>query len=100
MNLSGLVGYTGGHVLGNFSVTKQRGEAGTGVKAKIEDLKDGIKAYQVVLESGGTVIPGGRSRYAFAAKGLYDSEVAPGREWITTGIGAAVKTPEWPSGVA
>jgi hypothetical protein len=100
VNLSGLVGYTGGHVLGNFSVTKQRGEAGTGVKAKIDDLKQGIKDYQVVVESGGTVIPGGHAPFLFAAKGLYDSEVAPGREWMTTGMGAAIKTPEWPSGVA
>ena len=100
MNLSGLVGYTGGHVLGNFSVTKQRGEQGTGFSAKLKDLTTSIKAYQVVIESGGKVIPGGRSPYAFAAKGLYDSEVAPGREWLTTGMGAAVKTPEWPSGVA
>ena len=43
MNLSGLVGYTGGHVLGNFSVTKQRGEAGGGFTAKLKDLQDGIE---------------------------------------------------------
>lgn len=51
VNLSGLVGYTGGHVLGNFSVTKQRGEAGTGFSAKLKDLQQGIKDYQVVVES-------------------------------------------------
>jgi hypothetical protein len=38
VNLSGLVGYTGAHVLGNFSVTKQRGEQGTGFSAKLKDL--------------------------------------------------------------
>lgn len=56
VNLSGLVGYTGGHVLGNFSVTKQRGETGTGFMAKIKDLQKSISDYQVVLESGGKVI--------------------------------------------
>lgn len=32
-----------------------------------------------------------------AAKGLYDSEVAPGRTWIVSGMGANVKTVETPS---
>jgi hypothetical protein len=57
-SVSGLVGYTGGHVLGNFSVTKQRGEQGTGVSAKIKDLLQGMKDYAVVLESGGKLISG------------------------------------------
>lgn len=74
MNLSGLVGYTGGHVLGNFSVTKQRGEQGTGFSAKLKDLTDSIKEYQVVLESAGRVIPGGRPAYAMAAKHRFMTE--------------------------
>ena len=88
MNLSGLVGYTGGHVLGNFSVTKQRGEIGTGFSAKLKDLLRGMEDYQVVVESGGRVIPGGHAQFVMAAKGLFDNEVAPGRTWIVTGMGA------------
>ena len=97
VNLSGLVGYTGGYVLGNFSVNKNKGETGTGVKAKIDDLKKGMADYQVVLESGGKVIPGGHSAYEFAAKGLWDSEHAPGRTWLVNGMGANVRTMEVPS---
>jgi hypothetical protein len=88
VNLSGLVGYTGGHVLGNFSVTKQRGEAGTGFSAKLKDLQQGIKDYQVVVESGGRVLPGGHAQFMMAAKGLFDDERAPGRTWAVTGMGA------------
>ena len=97
MNLSGLVGYTGGHVLGNFSVTKQRGEQGTGVSAKIKDLQQGIEDYQIVIESGGKVIPGGHMPFAFAAKQVWDNEVAPGRTWVVSGMGANVRTVETPS---
>ena len=86
-NLSGLVGYTGGHVLGNFSVTKQRGEQGTGISAKLKDLKQGMDDYKVVLESGGKVLPGGNAQFGFAAKGLFDDERAPGRTWVVTGMG-------------
>jgi hypothetical protein len=88
VNLSGLVGYTGGHVLGNFSVTKQRGEAGTGFSAKLKDLQEGIADYKVVVESGGRVIPGGHQQFMMAAKGLWDDERAPGRTWAVTGMGA------------
>jgi hypothetical protein len=94
VNLSGLVGYTGGHVLGNFSVTKQKGEQGTGVSAKIKYLQQGMKDYKVVLESGGKVIPGGYTPYAMAAKQVWDNEVAPGRTWAVNGMGANVKTIE------
>jgi hypothetical protein len=94
VNLSGLVGYTGSHVLANFSVSKMRGEQGTGFSAKLKDLTDGIKAYQVVLESGGKVIPGGRAPYAMAAKGIWDPEPTPGRTWVVTGMGSNVKTME------
>ncbi len=97
VNLSGLVGYTGGYVLGNFSVNKNRGEVGAGVKAKIEDLKEGMRLYQVVLESGGKVIPGGNSPFAMAAKGLWDGERSPGRTWVVSGMGANVRTIETPS---
>jgi len=98
VNLSGLVGYTGGHVLGNFSVTKQRGEAGGGFTAKLKDLQDGIAAYQVVVESGGKVIPGGRQAFMFAAKGLWDDERTPGRTWVVTGMGANAESCEsWSS---
>jgi hypothetical protein len=99
VNLSGLVGYTGGHVLGNFSVTKQRGEAGGGFTAKLKDLQDGIAAYQVVVESGGKVIPGGRQQFMFAAKGLFDDERTPGRTWVVTGMGANAESSEmWSAG--
>jgi hypothetical protein len=94
VNLSGLVGYTGGHVLGNFSVTKQRGEVGTGFSAKLKDLLDGIKDYKVVVESGGRVIPGGHQQFAMAAKGLWDGEVTPGRTWLVTGMGANTESCE------
>jgi len=97
VNLSGLVGYTGGYVLGNFSANKNKGEQGTGVKAKIDDLKQGMKDYQVVLESGGKVIPGGHSAYMFAAKGLWDSEAPTGRTWLVNVLGANVRTVEVPS---
>lgn len=94
VNLSGLVGYTGGHVLGNFSVTKQKGEQGTGVSAKIKDLTQGMKDYQIVLESGGKTIPGGHIPFAMAAKQVWDNEVAPGRTWVVSGMGANVRTIE------
>jgi hypothetical protein len=97
VNLSGLFGYTGGHVLGNFSVTKQKGEAGTGVSANIKDPVDGMKLYQVVLEFGGKVNPGGYTPYAMAAKQVMDNEVAPGRAWAVNGMGANVRTMEFPS---
>jgi hypothetical protein len=93
-NLSGLVSYTGGHVLGNFSVTKQRGEQGTGISAKLKDLKQGMDDYKVVLESGGKVIPGGHQQFGFAAKGLFDDERAPGRTWVVTGMGANTESAE------
>jgi hypothetical protein len=88
------VGYTGGHVLGNFSVTKQRGEQGTGISAKLKDLKQGMDDYKVVLESGGKVIPGGHQQFGFAAKGLFDDERAPGRTWVVTGMGANTESAE------
>jgi hypothetical protein len=94
VNLSGLVGYTGGHVLGNFSVTKQRGEVGTGFSAKLKDLLQGIEDYKVVVESGGRVIPGGHQQFAMAAKGLWDDERAPGRTWVVTGMGANATSAE------
>jgi hypothetical protein len=97
VNISGLVGYTVGHVLGNFSVTKQKGEAGTGFSAKLADLKKGISDYQVVVESGGKVIPGGRPAFMFAAKGFWDGEIAPGRTWLVSGMGANVRTIEMPT---
>lgn len=96
VNLSGLVGYTGGHVLGNFSVTRQRGEQGTGFSAKLEDLKKSIADYQIVLESAGKIIPGGHVAPMMAAKGLFDGEAAPGRTWVVSGMGANVKTVETP----
>ena len=73
---------------------KSRGELHTGVTLKIEDLKQGMKDYGVVLESGGQVIPGGHGAYAMAAKGLYDSERTPGRTWIVSGMKANVSTVE------
>jgi hypothetical protein len=94
VNLSGLVGYTGGHVLGNFSVTKQRGEQGSGFTAKLKDLQEGIHDYEVVVESGGKVIPGGHQTFGFAAKGVCDDERAPGRTWMVTGMGANAETGE------
>jgi hypothetical protein len=94
VNLSGLVGYTGGHVLGNFSVTKQRGETGGGFTAKLKDLSQSIDDYKVVVESGGKVIPGGRQQFMFAAKGLCDNERAPGRTWVVTGMGANTESGE------
>jgi len=63
----------------------------------MKDLQDSVKAYQIVLESGGKVIPGGHMPFAFAAKQLWDNEVAPGREWVVSGMGANVRTVETPS---
>lgn len=51
----------------------------------------------MVLESGGKVIPGGHTPYAMAAKQVWDNEVAPGREWVVSGMGANVRTVETPS---
>jgi hypothetical protein len=56
-----------------------------------------MKLYQVVLESGGKVIPRGHTPYAMAAKQLMDNEVAPGRAWALNGMGANVRTMEVPS---
>lgn len=98
VSISGLIGYTGGRVLANFSVTKQRGEQGTGFSAKLVDLKQAMADYLVVLLSGGRVIPGGRAAFSMAAKGLNDDERTPGRTWMTTGMGANATTGEMPSG--
>ena len=87
------MGDTGGHVLGNFSVNKQRGEQGTGISAKLNDLKQGMDDYKVVLESGGKVLPRGNSQFAFAAKGLWDNERAPGRTWVVTGMARIASRP-------
>jgi hypothetical protein len=64
------VGYTAGHVLGNFSVAKHRGEVGSGFTAKLKDLLEDIKAFQVVVESGDRGIPDGHQQFMMAAKGL------------------------------
>lgn len=35
--------------------------------------------------------------FAFAAKQVWDNEVAPGRTWVVSGMGANVRTVETPS---
>jgi hypothetical protein len=56
-----------------------------------------MKLYAVVLEFGGKVNPGGYRPYAMAAKQVMDNEVAPGRAWAVNGMGANVRTMEFPS---
>ena len=87
MNLSGLVGYTGGHVLGNFSVTKQRREIGTGFSAKLKDLLQGMEDYKSWSSPAEESFQEA-TQFVMADKGLFDNEVAPGRTWIVTSMGA------------
>jgi hypothetical protein len=92
LNLLGLYGVPGGHVLANFSVTRGRTSDEQGISAKIADLDNHIKEYEVAIRSGAHTLPGGHARPGFAAKGSHDfSERTPSRIWTTTGIGVNKK---------
>jgi hypothetical protein len=98
LNLMGLVGMPGAHVLANFSVTRQRGLDDEGVAARLRGINQDIALYEPVLRSCGTVVPGGHPKPGFAAKGVFDySERTPGRTWINTGIGTNAKSMDYGS---
>jgi hypothetical protein len=83
LNVAELLGRPGGHVLANFSVTRQpERESDASVSGKVRDLKESIKQWEVTIRSGGRTLPGGRPMTRFAAKGVMDwSERTPARTW-------------------
>jgi len=87
---------------GNLSVTQGNGAEANTVAAKLKELEDSLKHYEITLRSGGRNAPGERvSPGIFAAKGVYDwMERTPGRNWINTGYGANVQSVDFgsPSG--
>jgi len=84
-----LLGGPQSHVLANFSVERSRGFQTEGTPAKLKELGDSIKFYEVALRSSGYTLPGGRPRSGMAAKGVYDwTERTPARTWTSTGLGA------------
>lgn len=90
LNVLSLVGETS-HVLANFSVTKK-----TDMTKRLDEFNDSIKFYEVVLRSGGRTMPGGKPCFKFAAKGVLDwTEATPGRTWLTNGMGANAKSPDF-----
>ena len=97
-----VLGIPHSHVLANLSVTQGSGDPKASVGAKLDELNNSIKFYEITLRSGGRNAPGERvSPGVFAAKGVYDwMERTPGRNWINTGYGANVQSVDFgsPSG--
>lgn len=88
LNVIGLAGAPGSHVLANFSVSRERTSDAQGIAAKLADLRGDIDKYAVTLASSAATIPGGHPLAGFAAKGSRDfGERTPSRIWTTTGIG-------------
>lgn len=89
LNVIGLIGMPSTHTLANFSVTKERANENEGVGARLAELNNQIAMFEVTLRSGGWVVPGGRPKALFAAKGVFDwTERTPARTWFSTGMGA------------
>ena len=79
----------GSHVLANFSVTRNRALQEEGLSARLKELNDSVKYYEVTIKSGGATTPGGHVKAAMAAKGINDwSEKSPARTWFGNGMGA------------
>lgn len=98
LNIIGLIGTPGAHVLANFSVTRGKGDVLETVAARLKDLETDLAWYEVTIRSNGAVLPGGHVPPAMAAKGLNDwGEISPSRTWITSGMGANSKTPDYGS---
>jgi hypothetical protein len=98
LNVIGLQGAPGTHVLANFSVTRQRGLEGESIGEKVAQLRRDIALYDPTLRSCGLSAPGGRPRPGMAAKGVLDwSEKTPGRTWANTGLGANAKSADFGS---
>ena len=98
LNIIGLVGTPGSHVLANFSVTRQKGGEGESVQTKLAQLQKDIDIYAVSLVSRARTLPGGHPSPGFGAKGVRDwTEKSPSRGWSTTGIGANAKGPDYGS---
>ena len=53
MNVNQIIGQKGSHVLANFSVTREGGGDGEGLAARLADLTEDIKEYEVTLRSWG-----------------------------------------------
>lgn len=88
LSMGELAGRSGGHVLANFSVTRQPEKGDSGVSARLQDLKESMKLYEVTLRSGGRTMPGGHAMARMAAKGVMDwTEMTPGRTWFGNGMG-------------
>jgi len=64
LNVVSLLG-PGAHVLANFSVDRKADN-----KQRLAEFEESLKLYEVVLRSGGRVMPGGRPDFHFAAKGV------------------------------
>ena len=83
LNVVSLLGPSA-HVLANFSVDRKADN-----KQRLAEFEDSLKLYEVVLRSGGRVMPGGRPDFHFAAKGVLDwAERTPARTWFANGMGA------------
>lgn len=96
LNLIGLVGSPGSHVLANFSVTRSKGGDTESIAAKVNELNDQLKKYVISIASHGSTLPGGHARAAFGAKGVRDwHEKTPSRQWSTTGVGANAVGPDF-----
>ena len=88
-SIMGLINLPGSHILANFSVTREKPNLHEGIAGQIEGLQDRLKLYEVTIRSGGNVVPGGKAKAQFAAKGVFDwTERTPARTWIATGMGA------------
>lgn len=94
LDIASLIGSPGAHVLANLSVTRSQGSDQQNVAAKLKELNDSLKHYEINLRSGGRIAPGERvSPAGFGAKGVMDwTEKTPGRTWINTGYGANLQS--------
>jgi len=87
-------GVRGSKTLGNFSVMRMAFGRDEGLPRVMSEMKEEINKWRIVLQSGGTVAYGGHARPAMASKSYFDrADQIPGRLWMTTGMGAAHKTP-------
>lgn len=97
-SIMGLITLPGAHILANFSVSRQKPNEHEGIAGELEGLTEKLKLYEVTVRSGGNVVPGGRAKAQFAAKGVFDwTERTPARTWISTGMGANASSQDFGS---
>lgn len=96
-----LAGTRGSKTLGNFSIQKQALVRDEGFPKKINDLQKEADTWVIVLKSGADIGPGGHAKGKMVQKGMYNTDMPPGRLWVVTGMGANVRTmPGYGSGQA